>query len=87
MIYKLKYESEQQAIADLKAKGVVDSPNTHAIVYIGLIMDTPPVMNGMEVITEATYLDGFHVDVMTEDEIQFDNALTPNNPKHTFAGW
>ena len=39
----------------------------------------------MKVIKEATYLKGYHVDVMTDLEIEFDNAITPNNPKHLFA--
>lgn len=87
MIYKLKYNSEAEAIADLTEKGVIGSKKTHAIVYIGLIMDTPPVYEGMNVIEEATFLDGYHVDIMTDDIIEFTNALTPENPKHTFAGW
>lgn len=88
MIYKLKYNSEAESIADLTEKGVIGSKKTHAIVYIGLIMDTPPVLDeDMNVIEEATFLDGYHVDIMTDDIIEFTNALTPNNPKHTFAGW
>jgi hypothetical protein len=39
----------------------------------------------MEVITPATYLEGWHVDIMTDLEIVFDNEIKPNNPKHEFA--
>lgn len=85
MIYKLKYESREHAEQDLKAKGVID--NAEAIVWVGLIMDTPPVFDGLELITEATYLDGYHVDVMIDQVIEFSNALNPSNPKHIFAGW
>jgi hypothetical protein len=98
MIYKLIYTNEAEAIADLLAKGVLInttdlngneinaySQSTHAVVYIGKIVDTPAVVENMEVIKEATYLKGYHVDVMTDLDIEFDNAITPNNPKHLFA--
>jgi hypothetical protein len=98
MIAKLIYTDHDSAIADLLAKGVLINTtdkegneintyaqSTHAVVYIGKIVDTPAVVEDMEVIKEATYLKGYHVDVMTDLEIKFDNAITPNNPKHTFA--
>jgi hypothetical protein len=98
MIAKLIYTDHDSAIADLLAKGVLInttdlngneintySQSTQAVVYIGKIVDTPAVVENMEVIKEATYLKGYHVDVMTDLEIEFDNAITPNNPKHLFA--
>jgi hypothetical protein len=98
MIYKLIYTDHDSAIADLLAKGVLINTtdlngneintyaqSTHAVVYIGQIVDVPAVIENMEVIKEATYLEGYHVDVMTDLEIEFDNAITPNNPKHLFA--
>jgi hypothetical protein len=98
MIYKLIYTDHDSAIADLLAKGILInttdkegneintySQSTHAVVYIGKIVDTPAVIENMEVIKDATYLKGYHVDVMTDLEIEFDNAITPNNPKHLFA--
>jgi hypothetical protein len=98
MIYKLIYTDHDSAIADLLAKGVLINttdkegneintyaPTTHAVVYIGKIVDTPAVVENMEVITPATFIDGYHVDVMTDLDIKFDNAITPNNPKHLFA--
>ena len=89
-IYKLKYENEAEAIADLTAKGVLTEDGwgeqTHAIVYIGKIVDTPATFNeDGEVETEATYLDGYHVDIMTSADIAFTNAIEPNNPIHKFA--
>jgi hypothetical protein len=97
-IYKLIYTDQAEAISDLLAKGVLINTtdkdgneintyaqSTHAVVYIGQIVDTPAVVEDMEVIKEATYLKGYHVDVMTDLEIEFDNAITPNNPKHLFA--
>jgi hypothetical protein len=98
MIAKLIYTDHDSAITDLLAKGILVnttdlngneintySPSTHAVVYIGKIVDTPAVIEDMEVITPATFLEGYHVDVMTDLEIEFDNAITPNNPKHLFA--
>jgi hypothetical protein len=98
MIYKLKYNNEAESISDLLLKGVLINttdkdgneintyaPTTHAVVYIGKIVDTPAVVEDMEVITPATYLDGWHVDIMTDLEIVFENEIKPNNPKHEFA--
>jgi hypothetical protein len=98
MIAKLIYTDHDSAITDLLAKGVLINttdlngneintyaPSTHAVVYIGKIVDTPAVVEDMKVIKEATYLKGYHVDVMTDLDIKFDNDIKPNNPKHLFA--
>ena len=97
-IVKLIYQDQDTAVKDLLQKGVLInttdkegnelvsySPTTHAVVHIGLIVDTPAVVEDMKVIKEATYLKGWHVDVMTDLDINFDNAIEPNNPKHEFA--
>lgn len=99
MIYKLKYPNKEVAVQDLLQKGVLINvtdlqgeevmayaPNTHAVVYVGLIVDTPAVMDGMEVVIDATYLSGWHIDVMTEEEVVFENEIIVNNPRHKFAG-
>jgi len=98
MIVKLIYQDQDTAITDLLQKGVLInttdlqgnevvtySQSTHAVVHIGLIVDTHAVVEDMEVITPATYLDGWHVDIMTDLEIVFENEIKPNNPKHEFA--
>lgn len=98
MIHKLIYQDQDTAIADLLQKGVLINTTdvqgnevvsyaqtTHAVVHIGLIVDTPAVVENLEVITPATYLDGWHVDIMTDATIDFDNEIKPNNPKHVFA--
>ena len=94
-IYKLKYTTKAAADKNLKAKGVyvvteeglTYGIGIHAVVEIGQIMLTPPVMEGMEVITEPIYADGYHYDVMSEQEINFgSNAIEVNNPRHEFAG-
>jgi len=100
MIYKLIYTDQDTAVKDLLQKGVLINttdlqgneivtyaPTTHAVVHIGLIVDTPAVVEDMKVIKEATYLKGWHVDIMTDLDIKFDNAVEPKNPKHGFAGY
>ena len=94
-IYKLNYTNKETAIADLIAKGVYVETEEglsygqgiHAIVEIGLIV----LENGVydeefKEITVPVYADGYHYDVMSENEIDFGIAkVAPTNPKHTFA--
>lgn len=35
----------------------------------------------------AEVFDGYHYDVMSEQEIEFESKVEVNNPKHTFAGY
>ena len=95
-IYKLKYKNKETAMKDLLKKGVyveTDKGLTygtgiHAVVEIGQIVLTPAVIEDMQVITDATYLDGHHFDVMSEQSISFGiYAIEVNNPKHEFAGY
>jgi hypothetical protein len=95
-IAKLQYKNKETAIADLIAKGVYIETEEglsygqgiHAIVEIGLIVLENGVYDedGNE-LTAPVYADGYHFDVMCEQEISFDNAIEPNNPKHQFAGY
>ena len=99
-IYKLKYTTKATAMKDLLKKGVyvettfndvtslTYGTGIHAVVEIGQIVLTPAVIEDMQVITEATYLDGYHFDVMSEQSISFGKAeIEVNNPKHEFAGY
>ena len=100
-IYKLQYKDKETALADLIAKGVYtledlhESGETlcygqgiHAVVEIGLIVQTEPTFDDDgNVLTEPIYFNGYHYDVMSEQEIEFDNIITPKNPKHSFAGY
>ena len=99
-IAKLKYKNKETAIKDLLKKGVyvettfndvtslTYGTGIHAVVEIGQIVLTPPVIENMQVITEATYLEGHHFDVMSEQSISFGKAeIEVNNPKHEFAGY
>ena len=79
-IYKLKYTDKETAIANLIAKNVIDEEGnyingTQAVVEIGLIT------------IDEVVIDGYHYDVMSEQEIEFENKIEVNNPKHTFAGY
>jgi hypothetical protein len=100
MIYKLTYTDKAAAVADLKAKGILVEIEFNgekheaygngvaAVVEIGLIMIEPPVMDGMEIVTPPVYADGYHYDVMSDNEYDFGaNLVVPKNPKHAFAGY
>lgn len=89
-IYKLKYTDKETAIADLINKGVYIESNEgleygtgiHSVVELGLI----PLVEG-DLDTEPIYADGYHYDVMCENEILFESEIQVNNPRHTFAGY
>ena len=54
---------------------------------MGLIVDIQPTFdNDGNIITEATYFDGYHFDVMTENPVEFEHEIIVNNPKHKFLG-
>ena len=95
-IYKLQYKDKETAIADLIAKevyietedGLSYGQGIHAIVEIGLIvLENGTYDADFKEITAPVYADGYHYDVMSENEIKFENSIEVNNPKHTFAGY
>ena len=95
-IYKLKYTDRETAIADLIAKGVYQeiegemlyAEGIDAVVEVGMIIDQEAIFDEQgNILTEPTYREGYHFDIMTEIEIDFgENEIFPNSPKHTFAG-
>jgi hypothetical protein len=95
-IYKLNYTDKETAMADLLAKGVYTeteeglaySNGTQAVVEIGQIAITDGTYDeeGVE-ITAPIFASGYHYDVMTSEEIVFENEIQVNNPKHSFAGY
>lgn len=93
IIYKLKYTDRATAINDLIAKGVIDADEnntsiTHAVVEVGLIVDTPAVIVDNEIVTPATYIDGYHFDIMVNNAIDFGTArMTPTTSVHSFLGF
>ena len=96
-IYKLKYKDKETAIADLIAKGVYQEIHgelsygngVEAVVEVGLLIDQEATFDEQgNLLTEPTYRDGYHFDIMSEIEIDFGaNETFPNHPKHTFAGF
>ena len=99
-VYKLKYQDKETAIADLLAKGAyVESKNednetvlsyakgVHAIVEIGLIvLENGTYDKDFKELTPAVYADGYHYDVLTDNEIPFTKVIEPKSPKHSFYG-
>lgn len=89
-IYKLNYTDRETAIADLLAKGVYEEgliygQGIHAIVEIGKVVNIQGIYdeNG-DVLTEPTYYDTYMYDVMSEQDIAFENEVFPTNPRHSF---
>ena len=95
-ICKLKYTDKETGIADLIAKGVyqeidgemIYADGIDAVVDVGLIIDQEATFDEKgNLLTEPTYRDGYHFDIMTNNVIDFgDNEIFSNSPKHTFAG-
>lgn len=96
-IYKLKYTDKETGIADLIAKGVFQeidgemlyADGIDAVVEVGFIIYQEATFDEQgNLLTEPTYRDGYHFDIMAEKEIDFGaNEILPNHPKHTFAGY
>ena len=96
-IYKLKYTDRETAIDDLISKGVYQEIDgelsygngIHAVVEVGLLIDQEATFDEQgNILTEPTYRDGYHFDIMVEKEIDFGtNEIFTNNPKHSFAGF
>jgi hypothetical protein len=99
-ISKLQYPNKETALTDLIAKNAyVEIENednetvlsyaegVHAIVELGLIVLTDGTYDeeGNE-LTAPIYADGYHYDVLTDNEIPFENVIEPKNPKHSFYG-
>ena len=60
---------------------------TESVVYVGKIIDTPAEYDTDGNVTKkATYKQGFHVDVMTNDTIDFEDneVIGVNTPAHKF---
>ena len=96
-IYKLKYQDKKTAIADLLAKqvyieteeGMNYNQGVHAVVEIGKIVleNATYDENGNE-LTQPTFIDGYHYDVMCENKLDFnDNEIIVNTPRHFFSGY
>jgi hypothetical protein len=99
-IYKLKYKNKETAMKDLLKKGVyvettfndvtslTYGTGIHAVVEIGqIVLENGTYEAGFKEVTAPIYADGYHFDIMSEQEIDFgSNSIEVNNPKHEFAG-
>ena len=95
-ICKLKYTDRETAIADLISKGIYQETEDEmlyadgidAVVEVGLIISEEATFDEQgNLLTEPTYREGYHFDIMTEIEIDFgENEIFPDSPKHSFAG-
>jgi len=95
-ISKLNYTDKETAIKDFLKKGVyietedgfVYGQGIHAVVEIGLIvLENPTFDDEGNELTPVVYADGYAYDVMSEQEIVFENQIFPNTPRHSFAGY
>jgi len=95
-IYKLKYTDKETAIADLLAKGVYIETEEglsygsgiQAVVEIGkIVLEYGNYNEDGEELTAPVFAEGYHYDIMCEQEIVFKNEIVVNNQKHTFAGY
>ena len=95
-IYKLKYTDKETSIADLISKGVYQEiegelsygNGIDAVVEVGLLIDQEATFDEQgNLLTELTYREGYHFDIMTDNIIDFgENETFPNHQKHSFAG-
>lgn len=91
--YKLKYTDKVEAEADLKLKGVLDEESNvtegnSVVQNIKIVSKEATYDDNGEVLTEAVFVEGYHVDVLSSDEeIDFGNKLVnpkPITPAHKF---
>ena len=91
--YKLKYTDKESADADLKLKGILDeegmvTEGNSVVQGIKIVEQEATYDENGEVLTEAVFVEGYHVDVLSSDEeIDFGNKLVnpkPITPAHKF---
>ena len=92
MIYKLRYSDKQKAVKDLQAKEVFQrgsllfGEGTQAVVFIGKIVLEEAVYEDDEMVVSPVYENGYFVDVMSDNKIDFDSIVYPEKVAHKFAG-
>jgi hypothetical protein len=98
-VIKLKYQDKETAVADLLEKrAYVETKNednetvlsyaegVHAIVEIGLIvLENGTYDEDFKELTAPVYAEGYHYDVLTDNEIPFTNVIEPKSAKHKFS--
>jgi hypothetical protein len=95
MIYRLKYNDRAEAESDLLERQIlqevegslVRAERTHSVVWVGKIVDVEANYDdeGNE-LTAATFIEGYHVDVMLKDTEDFGAyEVHPDTPNHKWA--
>jgi hypothetical protein len=74
-VYKLKYSSQEEGVSDLIERGIINEElefqeGTIAVVYVGYNEEGS----------------SYGIDIMLQEEMEFDNEVFPETPSHMFAG-
>lgn len=92
-VYKLKYQDRKAGISDLIEKGIIDENESvisinQSLVDIGLIiLENATYDDSFNEIKLPVYADGYHFDLLSDIDIDFENLIEVKNPKHVFAGY
>jgi len=101
-IYKTNFPTEQQGkdyllnigviveVNDDEGKEIVFAKNTAAVVYIGKVVKIPATYDADgNMITPAVYYDGYAIDVMSSDLLDFGTyeVFPADKAAHSFYGW
>ena len=90
MVYKLKYPSKKEAIAELQQRGITDAEGNHdqrkcALVFMREVETEAEFNEEGEVITEATFYEHCLVDLLCKESHDFGAfKINPKNEKHEF---
>ena len=100
-IYKTNFPTEQQGkdyllnlgviVEDVEQQNeIVFAKNTAAVVYIGKVVKIPATYDkDGNIITPAVYYDGFAIDVMSSEILDFGTyeVFPADKAAHSFYGW
>lgn len=96
-IYKAVFDTKEQGTDYLLSIGVlieqediVFAPTTAAVVYIGKVVEIPATYDDEgNIITPAVYYDGYAIDVMSSETLDFgEYAVYPaDKSAHSFYGY
>lgn len=87
-VYKLKFDNELQANAAISSAVLGVNPYNYSIKTIGIHKEYAVNEDDPEAEPEVTIFDGWHVDIVSRVELEFDPVflVEPKNPIHEFAG-
>ena len=95
--YRLKYTDKSEAIADLVSKNIlveeegehIKTPGTSMVKFLQIPDQVGTYDEEGNELTPTTFIEGAHVDVISTQELDFEDKLVTNinTPYHTVAGW